>query len=428
MIQGDRVQEFDLTVIGDGMAGTAAVLFALNRGLSVAWAGTGNPLSLASGCLDFLACHPLSARKTWTDPWAAVEALTRDLPAHPYARLRREEIEAAWDETLKCLNQGGLPYFRRPEKNIEVLTPMGNLRPTYALPETMRKGMEALEKGRPCLILKIEGLKGFSSQWLVEGLKERGWAVRAERVDFPGLEGRRDLLPEHLAQALITTQNRTRLVERIQPLIKGVEMVGLPAVLDLYRHKETVAELEDRLGLPLFEIPTLPPSLPGLRLRQVFERHFKKTGACTLFPYRVIGMEKKGAVGFQVHFKEDAVKGPRSRGVVLAGGRFFGGGLMAERKAIREPLLGLPVHQPLTREGWHQRDYFDRTGHPVNRAGLLTDDHFRPLDAQGNPAFETLFAAGSILAHQDWKREKSGSGLALATAYKAVQSFIERIK
>ena len=31
-------------------------------------------------------------------------------------------------------------------------------------------------------------------------------------------------------------------------------------------------------------------------------------------------------------------------------------------------------------------------------------------------------AAGSILAHQDWKRQKCGSGLAIATAYGAVQA------
>jgi glycerol-3-phosphate dehydrogenase subunit B len=32
-----------------------------------------------------------------------------------------------------------------------------------------------------------------------------------------------------------------------------------------------------------------------------------------------------------------------------------------------------------------------------------------------------LFAAGSILAHQDWMRMKCGSGLAIATAYAAVE-------
>jgi anaerobic glycerol-3-phosphate dehydrogenase len=41
----------------------------------------------------------------------------------------------------------------------------------------------------------------------------------------------------------------------------------------------------------------------------------------------------------------------------------------------------------------------------------------------GRPRFEKLFAAGIILAHQDWSRMKCGSGLTVATAYGAIKSF-----
>jgi glycerol-3-phosphate dehydrogenase subunit B len=36
--------------------------------------------------------------------------------------------------------------------------------------------------------------------------------------------------------------------------------------------------------------------------------------------------------------------------------------------------------------------------------------------------YENLFAAGAILAHQDWIRSKSGTGLAVATAFGAVDA------
>jgi len=48
------------------------------------------------------------------------------------------------------------------------------------------------------------------------------------------------------------------------------------------------------------------------------------------------------------------------------------------------------------------------------------------LDRHGQTAFENLFAAGSILAHQDWMRMKCGSGLAIATAYAAVRSLLKK--
>ena len=40
----------------------------------------------------------------------------------------------------------------------------------------------------------------------------------------------------------------------------------------------------------------------------------------------------------------------------------------------------------------------------------------------GRPADRRLFAAGILLAHQDWIRSRSGAGIAIATAYKAVES------
>ena len=44
------------------------------------------------------------------------------------------------------------------------------------------------------------------------------------------------------------------------------------------------------------------------------------------------------------------------------------------------------------------------------------------------PVFKLLFAAGSILAHQDWMRMKCGSGLALAAGFATVQSFVRLCK
>ena len=51
---------------------------------------------------------------------------------------------------------------------------------------------------------------------------------------------------------------------------------------------------------------------------------------------------------------------------------------------------------------------------------MTTFDH---SEQTASFAFENVFAAGSVLAHQDWIRTKSGAGLAIATAYGAVNAF-----
>ena len=108
--------------------------------------------------------------------------------------------------------------------------------------------------------------------------------------------------------------------------------------------------------------------------------------------------------------------------VVLATGRFLSGGLAAERDGVRETLLDLPVVQPDSREGWFRHQYFDPRGHQLNRAGVDIDNLFRPVGRGGKPVSERLFAAGALLAHQDWVRQRCGAGVAIASAYKAVES------
>ena len=87
---------------------------------------------------------------------------------------------------------------------------------------------------------------------------------------------------------------------------------------------------------------------------------------------------------------------------------------------MSEPLLDLPVTQPANRADWYQERYTDPRGHPINRAGIEVDDCCRPLTKDGSIYSERLFAAGSILAHHDWIRSRSGAGIALATAFQAV--------
>jgi glycerol-3-phosphate dehydrogenase subunit B len=110
--------------------------------------------------------------------------------------------------------------------------------------------------------------------------------------------------------------------------------------------------------------------------------------------------------------------------VVLATGRFFGGGLLAERDRVREPLLDLPVQAPASRNDWHMNTFLGAPGHPLNRAGIRVDRRLRPLGADGGVLYENLYAAGAVLADHDWVREKSGAGISVATGTAAVEAFL----
>lgn len=415
----------DLCVIGAGLAGLAATLFAANRGLSCVAVGQSGEINFATGFLDLMGVYPAHERRVWTNPWAAIDALVRDNAQHPYARISGEDIRTAFEETLTFLKQAGLPYYRRIDQNSSVLTSLGNLKPTYCVPHTMWNGVAAMEEKPACLLVDFRGLKGFSARQIAAALQNDWPDLRTARVSFPDTDHLNEVFTEHMAGALILPQNREKFVRTLRPHLKNAQLVGLPAILGLYRTEEVVSDLQKMLGLQLFEIPTIPPSISGLRLKEAFERGLRTKGVNYISQRRVLAVRHQGKALFEIGIGRTITeRSVRSKGIILASGRFIGGGLHADRKGIKETIFDLPVCQPGSRTDWHRREFLDPQGHLVNRAGLEIDDSFRPLNRSRQPAFSTLFAAGSILAHNDWKRLKCGAGVALASAFGAVKSFM----
>ncbi len=422
----------ELAVIGTGMAGIAAAVFANQQGIVTAQTGVSGGILYASGYLDLLGLISTITKKVWNDPWQAIAALVKDRPDHPYARLSADDIRKAFDQFLETLDSAGLPYHRQPEKNTWVITPVGTVKPTYAVPASMWAGAAGLAKKTPCLLIDFWGLKGFSAIQIAETLRPRWPNLTCARIPFPSVSLTVDLFTEQMARSLEVPANRKILAEEIRPHLKDARLVGMPAILGMHRNAEIMADMEHQLGCDVFEIPTMPPSMAGLRMKEKIEAHLTRQGVSLFSQKRVTRVTREADGRFILTISDPSAKDAghalTADGIILAAGRFLGMGLYADRKGIRETLFDLPVHQPRNRAHWHQENFFDPAGHQINAAGLEIDDHFRPADRSGKPVYDNLFAAGSILAHQDWMRMKCGSGLAIATAWGAVKGFVEVVK
>lgn len=418
----------EVLVIGRGMAGMAATLFAANRGLSTAQVGMTGELIFASGVLDLMGVHPLHEQTSWQDPWAGLEALVRDIPDHPYARLNGEAIRSAFDEVITFLEDQGLPYCRQDSQNSEILAPVGSIKQTYCVPKSMWNGVQALREKCPTLLVDFQGLHDFSARQIAATIRNEWPDLRAVRISFPGSVHSTDFVTgEITAETLELSRHREKLTQALQPHIKDARAIGIPAILGMRHSHDIVSKLEEKTGIPIFEIPTLPLSVPGLRLHDTFNRGLLAKGVQIFPQYQVLEVSHSSSGDFFLRIgKNRAKQSIRAKAVILASGRFWGGGLQADRMGIHETIFGLPVRQPLDRKDWHHQDFLDPRGHPVNQAGVEIDDDFRPVDVSGRPLFLNLFAAGSILAHQDWMRMKCGSGLGIATAYGAVNAFLRK--
>lgn len=405
-----------LAVIGSGIAGFAASIFALNRNIATAQVGNTGALAYTTGYLDLIGrCDGAAV----ADPWQALASLRESEPRHPLCRVDAADIRQAFAEFTDFLGACGLAYSAPGTGNLTALTPAGTLKQTLCVPATMAAGPRALAADAPCVIVDFKGLKGFSGAELAANLRERWPQLTTQRIGFPGME-RGEIYPEVMARALEVAATREQLAAALRAVAGTATIIGLPAILGMHRPDQVRAELERLTGREIFEIPTMPPSVPGIRLRELFQQVLPKKGVSLIPQQKVTSLSFDGD-GATLALSD--AFGPirvHAQAVILATGRFLSGGLDAHPAGIREHLLDLPVTQPADRADWYRARYTDPRGHPINGAGIEVDDSFRPLTKEGRRYHERLFAAGVILAHQNWIRGRSGAGIAIATAFKAV--------
>jgi glycerol-3-phosphate dehydrogenase subunit B len=197
--------------------------------------------------------------------------------------------------------------------------------------------------------------------------------------------------------------------------------VALPAVLGLDDHAAALEAARRRLPLTPFEVPLVPPSLPGLRLYRALRSALRRRGGRIVVGEPVARVEIEGERVIRVAAAAAAREYAIATGaLVLATGGIAGGGLVAHQDGrLEEPVLGLPVEAPPA-DRWLAADPFDAAGHLLEAAGLRTDDLLRPVDPEnGRLLFENVRIVGGLLAGQRFLRERSGDGVAFASGWRA---------
>lgn len=415
-----RIVNADLAIIGAGIAGFAASTFAIERGIKTAQTGNTGALAYTTGYFDLMGTNA-SDNKVIDDPWTEIESLRRSNSNHPLAKVSESEIKEAFTVFTKYLGQCGVSYSQPEDNNLSVLTPAGTTKKTLCVPTTVQPGIVGYTNQLRCVIIDFKGLKGFSGKQIGVNLGNKWAELRAEKIVFPGLPTG-ETYPEVMARALEVDLCRQELAEKIKEVAGDAQLIGLPAILGVHNPDKVAADLSRRIGLPVFEIPTMPPAVPGIRLREIFEQTLPQKGL-TIIPQQKVKQVEFGCSHISLLLSDNF--GPitiKAKTALLATGRFLSGGLEACMKKVTEPLINLPVTQPSSRESWYRKEYLGLQGHEINKCGIQVDESFRPLNNSGEVYDKRLFAAGVILAEQDWIRNRCGAGIAIASAYRAVSS------
>ncbi len=353
------------------------------------------------------------------------------LPDHPYvaggaAPPSPGELEAEARRLAAELGGVGLRVHVSLQRPLLLAAVTGQLRRAGVVLEGIAAG--DLDRASRVAVAGIRGLLRADPEAIVAGISERlGDAVRVRGLlldpALPGVDEdvAGDLDDATLARAVEEPGGAEALGEALAAGLGGeeVDVVLLPAVLGLDHPESVRARVEAAAGSRVAELLSPPPSAPGWRLARAAEAMARRAGV-EMITGTVARVRRSGRRVTALEAADGATL--TCEVLVLATGKFLGGGLVAERRP-REPLLDLPLFaagQPL--DALNARDLVVRTrfaAQPVLAAGVRTDADGRPVDRFGAPVLDNVLACGALLAGLDTTLRQGGLGVAVWTAGRA---------
>jgi glycerol-3-phosphate dehydrogenase subunit B len=393
------VIEYDVVIIGAGVGGLTAGALLSERGFKVALVTTGEPTAcLSTGCVDV--CSRTD------NPLPGIKELP---PEHPFHLVDENIIRESLNYFQTAMKDMGLPYTGSIEKNRFVLSALGTYKTSCLVPSTMEAAPQ--NNTDSIHIVTFKGLKDFYPGYIVSRRKNTNFSVFDAGVySIMSIASRFE--DKNFFERFIVWMDKLHIDEN---------KIGLPAVVGLEAASEIVNAIATLMAKPVFEIPTIPPSMPGRRLFNALKNNFRKKGGAIYWAWPVVGTEKTGnLIEAVTTYSEGRPNSINARAFILGTGSFVGGGLTALRDGIVENVFNLPVHVSGTRETWFDKDYFS-LNHGIGRAGIIVDSSMRPVDSP----WENIFLCGGILAETEILKNGCGHGLALATAHTAAQSCAE---
>jgi glycerol-3-phosphate dehydrogenase subunit B len=404
---------FDAVVIGAGTAGLTAAVRLAEGGARVCVLAKGvGSTHLAPGTVDVLGYAP----ERVDSPGEALSDFVAAHPEHPYASLGASVVAEAlrwFGERASAGPLAGYRYVGGLDRNHLLPTAVGSLRPSGLVPETMAGGDVSGSSGRVCIV-GSRVLRDFHASLCAANLCAQGVEARGVAVDLQ--VDRADVNSLGLARCFDDPAWRGAFAAQVALKLRDDDRVGIPAVLGIADPHGAWSDLERRLGREVFEIPTLPPSVPGMRLFEILRSALRAAGGRLVLGSEVVHAERDEtrviAVSGQAAGHDVRYVAPW---FVLATGGFASGAIEIDSEwKTSERVLGLPLRGvPADGEPRFAPEYFSEQ--PMARVGVAVDSDLR---AEG---VENVVVAGAALPGAVSWREGSGEGIALASGYRAAQ-------
>jgi glycerol-3-phosphate dehydrogenase subunit B len=414
----------DIAVVGSGLAALIATrtLQQAGRNAVLIWPGLSS-LYFTYATVDVLGYSDLTTTQPVDQPEAGVARLIADHPEHPYALAGLDALRDGTALFIEWLREAGFTWQGSLARNLLLPTAIGTPKPSCLVPESMAAG--DLRRDEPIVLCGFHGYEDFVPELAASNLS-RSWghgdqAVRAIRVSLPGFDARRLFTSIDLARSFEDEAFRREAAARIRReiAVDGVR-IGVPAVLGLTHDTEVYSSFLAEIGHPVFEIPTLPPSVLGLRLFDRLRKHIQESGVEMIWAAPAHEAEVSDGQCRRIFLKSAGREQPiDARAYVLALEDTVDGALRAGVHTVVDPFFhhSLAYHAVPT----ERTDESLFKPQPFASIGYQVTDRLQPRGDDGRPLAGNVFVAGGAIAGYDPVGTKSRGGLAIATGYRAAK-------
>ena len=417
--------KFDTIIIGGGLSGLISGIYLSQRGQRCVIISSGqSALHFSSGSFDLL--NNLPDGTSVQKPLDAISELVKQAPTHPYAKLGETKFKELAQQAEEFFKNAGISTQGDHEENHYRVTPMGTLKPTWLTLKNL-----LISENEKCLpiqhpgIFNITGFLDFYTRFIADEFLKMGAKCSIHSINFPALENLRknptEMRSVNIARVFDKQENIKELARILKAESGNCDSIILPAITGLNR-EDVVDYLRKEINKPIYLLPTLPPSVPGIHPQQKLRSVFQQNGGVFMLGDNVLRADIKGNRISQIYSFNHGDIPFVGQNFILATGSYFSQGLIASTEKIYEPIFDLDVTFTPNRTQWYNSDVFDTQ--PYQSFGIKTDSTFR-CTREGK-IFENLYAAGAILEGFNPLKEGCGAGVSILSAMYIAEQILSK--
>jgi glycerol-3-phosphate dehydrogenase subunit B len=422
-----KKMKFDTVIIGGGLTGLISGIRLMQQGQKCVIISSGqSALHFFSGSFDLLNFLPDGTPVK--SPETAIQNLASQAPDHPYVKLGEAKITELAKKAEKFLPEIGIKTHGTSNKNHYRITPLGIIKPTWlTMPNfTFIEDNEKLP-WKKASIITIEGFLDFHPEFISEALAEMNVETEIKYFNLPELDMVRrnpsEFRSTNLSIVFDKEANLDTLAQVFSENSKDSDVIIFPDCIG-FSDTEILPKLIQKVGKPIYLIPTFPPSLVGVRTQQYLKECFIKLGGVYMLGDNVTHADVEGYHVSKIYTCNHGDIPFIANNVILATGSFFSQGLIADTKQVYEPIFNLDIDYLADRADWYNSNLFGKQNY--QQFGVKTNAHFNGI--KDDKPIDNLFVSGAILNGFNSLKEGSGAGVSILSALYVAEQILTKEK